>query len=507
MSTPERPRGPAPRVRGQGAAAWLLALLVTVSCDDPPPAAPPGCDALGVRLAPGEQHVDPAACVVCVCAADGTPQCTPWADCPAQGGGGRLPGRDGAVADAAGPDAPDEGPDAARPVTEDPDGDGQPTDVERVAGTDPFDPDSRAPHFVRLPSGGQARFEATLTPRLQAADLAFVVDATGSMQTLIDALGAELADVALALAPRLPRARYGVGIFRDYNRLGDAGDSPFELLVPLTPDAAPAAAALRSVVAHGGGDGVESAYEALLQVLTGQGYDEDCDGAFDPLADVIPYISHVGDAFGGRVAGVLPADDPRRGKVGGIGFDPSALPIIVLATDAPPRTTGRDETPGGCPDDADATQVLQAALGRGARILTVFTNNGQPPAPYAELAQATGAVARPTPADALRPLVLHWLGGATPLREPLTDGLLQLLGAVRFERADVQLSALPAGVEAQISPTQFLPIEPEIFGRPLPVEITLTAPALPRQILDVTVSLVSPAGIVLDRQLWWVLLE
>lgn len=496
-----------------GRLTFILTLLFTLPACDDAPLDPSGCAALGTRLAVGEQAVDEAACVVCRCQADGLPACTPWPACPDRGvPPDQGPAADGATGDAA-PDAtgvdaqpPDAGFDAGLVPTRDHDGDGQPTDVERVAGTDPFDPTSFSERFLRVPAGGVERIETTLTPRLRAVDVAFVVDATSSQQPVIDGLAAQLGEVARELAERIPDARYGVGAFRDYEALAGGGNFPFRLFAPLDPDVHATVAALAGLRALGGGDSYESAYEALQQALTGAGYDENCDGAYTPGADVLPYVSHPRDAFGGQVVGAVQGDPSRLGK-GGVGFAPGALPVVILATDARPRDPRTDVTPGGCPFDADQATVVAAARALGARLITLYTRlgGGEAPQGLVDLTVATGSVL-PAEDGGVAPLVFD-LAAPAALQGQVVRAVTALLGATRFADAAVAGEARPPVLTVTTQPAAWGPIAPADFGVPREVIVDVSAEAGGRRIVALELQLTSASGVVLDRQPWWVLVE
>ena len=103
---------------------------------------------------------------------------------------------------------------------------------------------------------------------------------------------------------------------------------------------------LAAIPLHGGGDTQESSTEAITQAMSGTGYDQNCNGAYDNQDDVKPFMSSAGDIFGGTGGQAYNAATSGGGTIGGMGFRDYALPIIVYATDAPMRNSATDATTG-----------------------------------------------------------------------------------------------------------------------------------------------------------------
>lgn len=196
-------------------------------------------------------------------------------------------------------------------------------------------PDAGPPEpCIEVPfGGGRQRFTLGFEARIQAADIVFLVDNTGSMGPLIDEVETLL---RTRLVPGLEAAigdlRMAVAIYRDFGfaPFGDLNDEPFELLQASTSSIDDLETAVMNMTPRGGGDTPESAVEALYQLATGEG-----------LTDYI-----------------APADCPP-GTVGAACLRPDAVPLVLLFTDAPfhygpsfpstydrlrPRPHGYDET-------------------------------------------------------------------------------------------------------------------------------------------------------------------
>ncbi|HRG97382.1 MAG TPA: VWA domain-containing protein [Polyangiaceae bacterium] len=137
---------------------------------------------------------------------------------------------------------------------------------------------------------------------IQAVDVAFVVDTTGSMSSEINAIRTALGG---SLLTQLQAAIPSVGIAIVSHK--DEEDPPptlVEVFQPITTNLSLAQSAAGRLNAIGGGDTPEGQVPAMYHVLTG-----------------LP------------VTGV-PAHTPAPGTTGGVDFRPGALPMVVLVTDA-----------------------------------------------------------------------------------------------------------------------------------------------------------------------------
>lgn len=380
---------------------------------------------------------------------------------------------------------------AVGPDDEDADRDGLSNGDERVAGSDPCAPDSDRDgvlDIAELRYGGdvwdpevgvedyikvqrtRGRFgiDVPFQLTLQRADIFFLLDATGSMQGLLDDLAGGFRRLVTALAPALPDSAYGVAIYRDYafGGMGTAGiDKPFEMIQQMRPDVDAVHAALRGLQATGGGDGPESAMEALYQTLTGRGYDQDCDQIYDPDVDVPPFEARDGDPFSGTAP---PAIEERLpGKLGGAGFRNGALKLIVYGTDAPLRDPDAGHaTPGGCPQDAGRQAVIDAAAAINARLIAIDVRGGAE-AQMNSLAMATGSV----DADG-QPMIVR---GA--LVEGLIDVVGRHLGAAEFEQIRAEVARDDLGISQAIAPEVIGPVTAAQLIEPISFRLEIDARA------------------------------
>jgi hypothetical protein len=216
------------------------------------------------------------------------------------------------------------------PRSPDTDGDGFSDLFEVAYGSDPLDPSSFPDpddSFVIVPymEPPQVR-QVGFGTDIQQADVYFLLDSTGSMETAIQNVIDSLTGTILSgLRTAFSDVQLGVGAFDDFpvDPYGDSGptggaDQPYWHDQDITAEDWAVRSALRNVVARPrgyGGDGEESSVVALYLAATGEGL-----------------------TMGG--AGIPPktcpprADEPRARR-GYPCFRWGVLPIIVLVGDAP----------------------------------------------------------------------------------------------------------------------------------------------------------------------------
>lgn len=229
------------------------------------------------------------------------------------------------------------------PTVRDTDGDGETDALEVAGGTDPLDP-----RDCILCSGGfvfELPFEATprtrtltFQPRLQKADVLFLVDTTGSMSGTIDGLQTSLSSLVASIRAEIADTAFGVARFDDFpiGTYGSAmcrgeSDLPFTLEQRVTTVDADVTAGVTALDTplHCGGDAAESQIEAFYQAATGEGFRSPTGAVWTAPFDAM--------------AGFDP--DRGHGTVGGAGFRSDALPIIIMATDQTFHRRWSDVTP------------------------------------------------------------------------------------------------------------------------------------------------------------------
>ena len=106
------------------------------------------------------------------------------------------------------------------------------------------------------------------TPSVPPVDVAFAIDATGSMGDDIAAVKFEATRLIDLVADRSSSARFGLVTYKDHpSNGGDPTDYPSRLELSLTSDTRVALDAINALGADGGGDGPESVYSGLEEAI------------------------------------------------------------------------------------------------------------------------------------------------------------------------------------------------------------------------------------------------
>lgn len=368
------------------------------------------------------------------------------------------------------------------PFDSDTDGDGYSDGGEVTAGTDPMDPESIIDGIyveVGERTTVEQRFDFELI--LEMGDIGFIIDTTCSMGGTINAMATEFNQIVSDLTSILPDAAYAAAGHDDYayGSMGSPGsDKPFYLMQQITTDAAAMQSGLSRLTTHSGADGPESGTEAVYQAVTGQGYDQDCDGTYDTNTDVYPFIASSDDPFGGSGGEYYDASTVGGGSGGGLGFREYSLPVVVLATDNYMRDSGStntmyNQTPGGCPLDASMDDTVTAFLDAGARFVGVSVNGSTPYPQMVDLATRTNSLADLSgDGTADEPVVETWSGSSTDFRNTLVTALEQLVAGVKFSRVDLSVDGDAYGFVTSIDPTYYADLGVEDTGTVLTFTLT-----------------------------------
>ena len=231
---------------------------------------------------------------------------------------------------------------------------------------------------------------------------------------------------------------------------------------------------------HSGGDGPESGMEALYQAASGVGYDQDCDGRWDPGTDVQPLRSRSGDPFGGSAGSARDPGITGGGEVGGFGFREDSLPVIIYATDNYLRDPSAGYgSPGGCPRDAARSDVVTATTALGARLIGIDTS-GLATAQMNNLADATSSFADLDGDGATDDrLVLSWSGSSSSFRSTIVSAVEDLVHSVEFSTIEMVVLGDTYGFVHSVTPASFTAVSMGSGGTSLTFTINLTAAVPP----------------------------
>ena len=326
--------------------------------------------------------------------------------------------------------------DEGDPTVTDTDGDGFTDGGELAAGSDPSDGISRPTGIYTVLREGQTTTATiNLSTTIPAADIAFLIDTTGSMSGVIAAVRDYVVELAGIVSDVVPDAAFGVAQYRDYavTPYGGSQDFPFRLQQQITTDRTAVVEQLEALGASGGGDSPEAQYEALFQLADGRGFDLNGDGLLQNQ-DVRPFLTSPMDAFEGHVTGAFDPDAPSASPLAGIGFRPGAFRMIVHASDASHRDPDTGWTLGNAGTaPRGKSAAINAINAIGAHAIGVA--NGNPPvAPMTDVAIATGAIADRDGDGAVDdPLVYSIQADGAGLPEAVTDAIVKMLTASEFD--------------------------------------------------------------------------
>lgn len=241
-------------------------------------------------------------------------------------------------------------PGESSPFATDTDGDAIGDLVETLAGSDPSDAAARIPdgdfYFVLPYRGARGTGQLDFSTDIRQADVFFSIDNTGSMEGETANIQANLvSSIIPQTAAVIPSVAFGLGRFRDFplDPHGLTSDLPYQLHQIVTASSSEIGAAINALPAPGGGlDVPEAGYEALFQWATGAGL---------PSFALPPFQSN-----------------PPAG-IGGAGFRPDSLPILIHITDAVAHAPQDYASISGTLHGRD--QAVSALKGIGARVIGI----------------------------------------------------------------------------------------------------------------------------------------
>jgi hypothetical protein len=314
-------------------------------------------------------------------------------------------------------------------------------------------------YCVEVTPGDDVPLEVSLVAEYRVADIAFLLDTTGSMSGLASAMASEFSGIAADVNVAIPDATFGVATYEDYNfsDMGSGVDTPFRLEQQQTSDLAAVQSKLSSIGVHSGDDITESSIEALFQGATGRGFDQACNGSYDAADDVYPFIAQVGDAFNGTLPGVYDPDVPDTGELGGFGFRESVLPIFIYATDAPMRDPDAgDRVPTtSCPAAAGMSNALNALNDLGAKTIGIAVGGNAAMAQMEVIAAGTGSYGDMDGDGTTEPAAVTWSGRSDDFRDIVVEAIDGLVTDVVFDVVWLEVKNDTEGLVRTITPSEY----------------------------------------------------
>lgn len=249
------------------------------------------------------------------------------------------------------------------PKTRDTDGDGFTDGIEVYAGSNPLE-EAFIPEGTVITMGPRSVVETSGTYTLDEvkADILLILDTSYSYSCYHPTLSLFVENVVNHLFSTFDDVAIGLGTFDDYpygTNWASSTGHPYELRHQISTDATSIKNTSSSLNMVYGGDSYGSAWEAIHQSLSGVGFDQDCDGAFNSPNDVLPFQADDGDAFGGLVEGSYDASVAGSGDDLGVGFREGSTRVVMIATDNVIRDAedGHSVPSGTCFDPADSKTV------------------------------------------------------------------------------------------------------------------------------------------------------
>jgi len=181
-------------------------------------------------------------------------------------------------------------------------------------------------------------------------DVMLLFDDTGSFAGFVDDVAALFPTIISELETTFPDKDFAFGVsrFEDYGGPGNSfsGENttgrPFILNQPLVTQSVAGGAAARNTLIQDallrtapgfGGDSPETAYHALFELATGNGFDGDGDGNTTSSGDAGSIAAQTTPGFSGDVPAFATNVLPTSGTLGGAGWRTDAQKIVILATD------------------------------------------------------------------------------------------------------------------------------------------------------------------------------
>ena len=367
-------------------------------------------------------------------------------------------------------------------IDDDIDGDGLTQDEEERWGTDPLNTDSDGDGFSdglevhantwpdsknSKPKGTVVTLQPRESTEVQLESLAgsaqldvfILIDTAYSYSCYRPNLPTAMSNLAREIYAHFDNVAVGFGTFDDYAAYASATGTPFTLVHQVSTDetsVVASATGLSSMVY--GGDAEGSVYEALYQVATGTGFDEDCDGSI-ASTDVAPFRAKSSDAFGGGAAGTYDASVKGTGTKGGVGWRDNSGRAIILGTDNLLRNPDDgDAVPSDTCFDAAGSVSASAELAKlDAKVLSVSFYEWYATDPTVDeeltaLAQSTDSYIDADGDGAIDDEALITGSWDWPATSVLIEGLEDLLGEPPALDHSVSLTVDPEGWVTEMSP-------------------------------------------------------
>jgi len=365
-------------------------------------------------------------------------------------------------------------------------------------------------------SGGSDTETVSITlPPVSVADkvdITLLLDDTGSFKEFAPVVNSIFSSLVTSLQAALPGVDFGFGVtrFEDYGGPGNSFSSdyatarPFILNQPIvTAATAGGTAALDSLISTAlshvgagyGGDTPEADMEALYQIATGAGFDGNADGNTTDSGPAGALSTQTSPGTSGDVPAFSTNVLPASGSLGGVGWRPDALHLVLLATDTPPVAA----FPAGSPIPATITGAGSSSVPTVAleniygRVGFVSNSDSTAGNTVPDAVAPAGAATDQATVSALNALGIRVMGmgpGAAPTTTPtgpegdpsqFMSALGLLTGAVDGSgnplvfSTSVSTSALTNAIVKAITTTTTQPVDIGLTTTTLPAHLSFSA--------------------------------
>jgi hypothetical protein len=262
------------------------------------------------------------------------------------------------------------------PIKRDSDGDGYTDGLEDFAETAALDPD-HYPRGTIIEMGPRANVEEIDEYVFDnvKVDIFLLVDTAYSYSCYHPNIPDFVAQLIEHLLLVYEDLALGIGAYDDYaySSWAASGGLPFKIVHQMSTDGESILEAAEDLRMVYGGDALGSAYEALYQAATGIGYDQNCNGGFDSVSDVQPFLASSDDAFDGAAGQTCDVEVEGTGLNPGVGFRTGSLPVFMLASDNEMRDPdqGDEVPPGACPGAVGSSDAVSAIRALNAKVLGI----------------------------------------------------------------------------------------------------------------------------------------
>ncbi|HEV2847267.1 MAG TPA: prenyltransferase/squalene oxidase repeat-containing protein, partial [Thermoanaerobaculia bacterium] len=181
---------------------------------------------------------------------------------------------------------------------------------------------------------------------IDKVDVFLLFDDTGSFAGTVPSVTQIFSQLVGQLQTALPQVSFGFGVgrFEDYGGTGTSfsGENttgrPFTLNQPIVTPEVPnflnlINSALNRTAPGFGGDGPETTLEALFQIATGLGFDGNGNGSLLNSGAAGAPLTQTSPGTSGDIPPFLSNVAPASGTLGGVGFRPGALHLVITAGD------------------------------------------------------------------------------------------------------------------------------------------------------------------------------